>query len=328
MCLKSKKKSTDGDEGSSLQIALTDDFVEDASAYEFPKLAIRTSPLVLIKSIAKMNETRKNSVNSMGFGDLLTMTMAKIPGKLRYWVLTNFDEGACELVINDGQRRIHIEEHDVWLTLELPKGKTRIWRKTKSQYPDIVEAWKSYFKDHNPEKISPTLVSERMIAEIDGGTWFKRLFLMLMATCLIEGSSNSYVQPKLLINFEDLTTIKDLNWCNYVIKVLIEQKGNWAKNKNNHFLGPISFLVAFYVDRVIIGLRKVPKKFPTVQSWSSKLLRERESLEISKGCFGSGYPCKRYSPPKELTDKISENIMSDAYTDNPSTSATGGVHMH
>lgn len=87
-------------------------------------------------------------------------------------MLTNFDEGACELVINDGQRRIHIEEHDVWLTLGLQKGKTRIRRKTKSQYPDIVEAWKSYFKEHNPEKISPTLVSERMIAEIDGGTWF------------------------------------------------------------------------------------------------------------------------------------------------------------
>lgn len=80
---------------------------------------------------------------------------------------------------------------------------------------------------------------------------------------------------------------------------------------------------------VIVGLRKVPRKFSTVQSWSSKLLRERESLEISKGCFGSGYPCKRYSPSKELTDKISENIMSDAYTNNPSTSATGGdVHLH
>lgn len=50
----------------------------------FLNLAIRTSPLVLIKSIAKMNETQKNAVNSMGFGDLLIMTMEKIPGKLGY----------------------------------------------------------------------------------------------------------------------------------------------------------------------------------------------------------------------------------------------------
>lgn len=74
---------------------------------------------------------------------------------------------------------------------------------------------------------------------------------MLMAICLIEGSNNGYVKPKLLINFEDLTTVKNLNWCNYVIKVLIEQKGNWVKNINNHFLGPISFLVVISKSHII-----------------------------------------------------------------------------
>lgn len=53
---------------------------------------------------------------------------------------------------------------------------------------------------------------------------------------------------------------------------------------------------AFYVDRVTLGIRTVPRTFPIVKGWTSKLLKQRQSDVIAKKRFGIGYPCDRYSP--------------------------------
>lgn len=194
-----------------------------------------------------MNDAQKNGVIGMGFGPLMNMKLKELPMKLAYWLLENFDENTCEIIINDGKRRLHIEEQDVWLTLGMPKGNTNLKMKTRSQYPEIYEEWNAIFSHHDLKKISPTVLSIKMLQETDGGAWFKRYFLLLMAACMIEGSSSGYIQPRLLVNFEDITKVKDFNWCSYVLKVLVDQKGKWALSKKNHFLGPISFLLVIFL---------------------------------------------------------------------------------
>ncbi|VFQ94459.1 unnamed protein product [Cuscuta campestris] len=45
----------------------------------------------------------------------------------------------------------------------------------------------------------------------------------------------------------------------------------------------------FYVDRVAVDTRSVPRMFPAVVGWTTKTLRERENTEVKDGGFGIGH---------------------------------------
>ncbi|KAH6787776.1 hypothetical protein C2S52_007328 [Perilla frutescens var. hirtella] len=64
---------------------------------------------------------------------------------------------------------------------------------------------------------------------------------------------NGYIATPMLCHMdnESLKSIHELDWCEYVIKSLIEHKRMWECNKANSFGWPILFLTAMYVDRVI-----------------------------------------------------------------------------
>ncbi|CAH9095204.1 unnamed protein product, partial [Cuscuta europaea] len=44
----------------------------------------------------------------------------------------------------------------------------------------------------------------------------------------------------------------------------------------------------FYVDRVVLYKRKVPRMCPTIKGWTTRLLRDRENDEVKSGGFGFG----------------------------------------
>ncbi|CAA0805904.1 Unknown protein [Striga hermonthica] len=56
----------------------------------------------------------------------------------------------------------------------------------------------------------------------------------------------------------------------------------WFKR---HFI----VLMLFYVDKVALSVRSVPRRFPTFSSWSNEALRNRERDEIASGAFGRGF---------------------------------------
>lgn len=95
----------------------------------------------------------------------------------------------------------------------------------------------------NPARIRSTDIRKVMLAEKDGGTWFRRHFLILMTACIIENSGNGYVNPMVIDYFEDTDSVKKLNWCQYVINSLIEHALDWMKSKSRPFQGPMIFLM-------------------------------------------------------------------------------------
>ncbi|KAH6804052.1 hypothetical protein C2S51_032299 [Perilla frutescens var. frutescens] len=171
----------------------------------FPKLANRTSPAALVNAMASLTSKQRDEVNEMGFGQLFHLQIKKIPTRMAFWVLDNFDARRSEINIQDG-RRLHIEAMDVHRVFGFPNGGVSIQRKKKFD--------------------------------------------------------TSLVQHKIM----------------------------WEKNKNKHFSGPILFLTAFYVDRVVLYSRTVCQEFPTVKNWMHLLMKQRENSEIKSGGFGGGYP--------------------------------------
>nr|GMC60777.1 uncharacterized protein LOC109154771 [Ipomoea batatas] len=122
--------------------------------------------------------------------------------------------------------------------------------------------------------ITPTKLCKTMVACRDGGEWFKHHLSILIATMFVESNSSDYVNTNLIKNFEDVTKIGDLNWCEYIRRTLVSSKVAWTKNTSQKFIGPIIFLT-------------------------------RKKNEISSGGFGYGYIDEPQQPLKAIKDKKS-----------------------
>nr|GMD66342.1 uncharacterized protein LOC109154771 [Ipomoea batatas] len=222
----------------------------------------------------------------MGFDHLREQQISRVPGKLAWWLLNNFDARSCSLRVQDG-KELHITEEDVALTLGFPRGNIRIEKRTKGdEDTTLVEEWKKQL-GRTDLSITPTKLCKAMVGCRDGGEWFKRHLAILIATMFVESNLSGYVNTNLIKNFEDVTKIGDLNWCQYIRRTLVSSKIAWTKKTSQKFIGPIIFLTIFYVDRVVL------------------YSRPRENNEISSGGFGYGYIDEPQQPLKAIEEKKS-----------------------
>lgn len=225
----------------------------------FGTLSCRAIPSLLVESLPLMNDIQRESIKAIGMGALLDLGVHEIPHKLAYYILSNFNECSSELILDDGNRRLHIDEEDVFLTLGLPKGRTAFVVEHYCTNQELLAEWRHMTSPGNPKRVSASQVKESMLAASDGGDWFKRQFLILTIACLVEHTSTGYINQKLFGNFVDLTKVADLNWCKYTMKSLIEHKAQWRTKTTNAFLGPILFLVvyltssAYYIVLIFAG---------------------------------------------------------------------------
>ncbi|GER25456.1 E3 ubiquitin-protein ligase [Striga asiatica] len=274
------------------------DYSDNEEEQVYEKLKSRTCPQVLVNSCKKMNAAQKRAVNEIGFGSIFHLSVNKLPRKLGYWLLDNFQPKTCEIKLQNGHN-VHIESEDVALVLGFPNGECAIKKKKKHEQCSLLEEWGGKFvKDK--KKILPNDVSAEMLSNQDGGLWFIRHFLVLLTSCLIETSGTGYILPQIMTHFNNTSAVQHLNWCDYVLECLVNHHITWAKNKKKSFNGPIFFLMMFYVDRVVIYKRVVPRCLPLVRGWTNKLLRERQKTEIRSGGFGGGYPSARQKSTEGL----------------------------
>ncbi|KAH6775069.1 hypothetical protein C2S52_012630 [Perilla frutescens var. hirtella] len=255
---------------------------------DYSNLKNRTNPMALRNAVAKFNETQKQSVRDLGFGALLHLDIKDMPPKIAYWVLDNFDTKRCEIVL-EGDRRVRVGEDDVRLIFGFPRGPHPVLRKAKNAEASLSKEWWERFTDVDCRKILAKNVCDAAVEEVDGGIWFKRHFMVLVTYCLIESIGNSYMSPQILNNFREVDRVADLDWYNYVIKCLVEHTTGWQKRKEKFYTGPSLFITLLYMDRVVLGYRRVPRSIPTIKEWKDKMLLRRQNLEIEDGGFGNGF---------------------------------------
>ncbi|XP_019158044.1 PREDICTED: uncharacterized protein LOC109154771 [Ipomoea nil] len=197
-------------------------------------------------------------------------------------------------------------ENDVAITLGFPQGGTKIDRRTKgAEDTTLLEDWKAGLK-MDDLNITPMQLCKAMLAYKEGWEWFKRHLALLITTMFLESTATGYVNTYMINNFADVTKIADLNWCEYVLRSLVDSKVAWAKKTSQKFTGPIVFLTVFYVDRLVVYRRSVPRTFLAFKGWDTHLLNKREKAEISSGGFGYGY----IDDPQELP-YLNEEKKSD-----------------
>ncbi|KAH6787520.1 hypothetical protein C2S52_007072 [Perilla frutescens var. hirtella] len=261
----------------------------------FPQLKSRACPGELVDAMGYMNEKQKDAVRTMGFAQILHLTTHKVPAQLAYWVLDHFDASSSELVMDNG-RSISVDPDDVYSVFGFPKAGTLIQTRRRSDVCSKEETWYNQFdKERGRGRIVMNDVRVKMMDDSDGGDMFKMNFLVLVTASLVENAVNGYISPHLMNYMDKLDTIADLDWCEYVVRSLIEHKVIWDKNKSNYFGGSTLFITAMHVDRVVHqNQRDVARDFPSIKGWTYTIMRKRQQNEIKSGRFGAGRICPRF----------------------------------
>ncbi|KAH6773815.1 hypothetical protein C2S51_012219 [Perilla frutescens var. frutescens] len=260
---------------------------------DYPNLKHRTSPLELYNSISQLTIAQKQAVRELGFGSILNLQIKDVPPKLSYWVLSHFDPKRSEIILGI-DRRVHVAEDDVRLMFGFPRGQRKIEKPSLIETSDVIKEWRSQF-ERPPNRIRAIDVCIKMLEDREGGVWFKKHFLVLLSFGLIESYGNSYVPSYILDCFEDVDRASEFNWCAHVLKCLIEQTATWKQNTNKYFTGPTLFITLVYVDRVVLGYRRVARSIPAILEWKDMMILRRQNMEIVEGGFGQGYcdgPCR------------------------------------
>ncbi|GJY51740.1 hypothetical protein Tco_0442587 [Tanacetum coccineum] len=110
----------------------------------YPPVNRRHPPKCLIDSIKKFTDSQRERVKTMGFEHVLSIKIEKIPKKLGYWIVTNYDLETSSLNINGRSLLITKEViHDVY---GVPIGEVPIKGFKKSRKRDnVIEEWKRQF---------------------------------------------------------------------------------------------------------------------------------------------------------------------------------------
>ncbi|VFQ95891.1 unnamed protein product [Cuscuta campestris] len=247
--------------------------------------------------VCKMNIARA-AVEKIGFGSVLKLDIWELPSRLGLWVVSNYDARSSCLKLLDN-RKMHITAEDVNTVLGWPIGGERIPNNKRSNDKLLLEEWRL--------KFDTTGIVEKMLQCTDGGEWFVRHFVTLIVSVLVDRTSHGYVNALVLDHLRDVGRVPKLNWCQYVLDKLIENKLKWEKKKKQLFSGPLLFLMVFYVDRVSDFSRTVPRTYPAVLAWSGKELRKRENSEVVEGGFGLGHDEGRMS--REIREEVNRELI-------------------
>ncbi|KAH6781951.1 hypothetical protein C2S51_007244 [Perilla frutescens var. frutescens] len=129
-----------------------------------------------------------------------------------------------------------------------------------------------------------------ILSDTTTGEWFKMNFMILVITSMIENYEDVHIYKNLMDCLQEIDNVSQYDWCEYVLRSLMNHTIKWKSNKTMPFTGPILFLLMMYLDRVEVYFREVPRYIPALHEWNDTLLADRELTELDTGNFGGGYP--------------------------------------
>ncbi|XP_056692520.1 uncharacterized protein [Spinacia oleracea] len=257
----------------------------------------RMSPTTLYKLLVGdrnfkgLTEKQKDDVHAIGFGRLLDLQIEELPWDLCRWLVKNFDPFHSSLLLDTGKMKITLD--DVYVSLGLPKGAKKVIeakaRDPSVEYTKIVSDWFRDLGVNNTVTVGDIVKNIKVL--VDGGEIFKRSFVVLVVSTLLNGNKNAKANYKILKSLGDVNDVKDMNWCQYTLESLCDCSREWqAENGDGLFKGPAIVLLLCYMDRVtFMGRQLVERKFPLIKSWTTSKIQERSDLEKKMaGRFGQG----------------------------------------
>lgn len=102
----------------------------------------RAPPHNLFLVIRKLSDGQKDVLREIGFGKLLEFKIKDFPTRLAYWLLDNFDEEECCLMV-DGNK-IEINKEVIRDVLGVPLGDVHIDAPDEADFKNpLTQTWKA-----------------------------------------------------------------------------------------------------------------------------------------------------------------------------------------
>ncbi|CAH9119977.1 unnamed protein product [Cuscuta europaea] len=147
---------------------------------------------------------------------------------------------------------------------------------------------------------------QKIIDDNDCGDVFKRNFVVFTVSCLIRGNQSIKSNFKILLSLIKVNEIKNLNWCKYARRSLMDAGEEWQAQPTKMFTGPLLFLMICYFDRVQFKGQILDTLYPTIRIWSKERIEKRIKDERKLG-FGLGKVIPRIMIADEEKEEREEN---------------------
>ncbi|KAJ1267994.1 hypothetical protein BS78_07G102400 [Paspalum vaginatum] len=193
-----------------------------------------------------------------------------------------FDAETCELIMQ-GRGRIAVTAESVANILRLPIGGDPV------RYEYDVDAMNFMLEKLYPTENgeAPTIKSilEMLQLKEEADDDFFRSWLMIAVSTFLCPTTALSISLGCYPALVDLTRVKELVWCKFVVDQLKVASENI--DKKNSIRGCLLFLVVLYVDSLDVGDIQVPDIQPRIAAWNWKLLNKVIKLDTNRdGSFG------------------------------------------
>ncbi|KAK9715502.1 hypothetical protein RND81_06G169000 [Saponaria officinalis] len=239
------------------------------------KFVTKCRPNKLVDVIKRLNDGQKKAVREMGFGGLLDLKITFIPQD---------------------------DVHDIF---QLPRVGEKVeliptGNSNKTCDSDLLKTkWRKKFGLENKvEPLQLNLLHSRLMSCEDAGDEFKKIFVLYTMSVFLAPTSNYTQDFKLLKTVEDVSHIRNCDWCLYVFEQLVESVRVFKTGggRKSFVSGCILVLMMSYLHRIDFKLEVSPHSLPLIKHWDDKKLSERVRNEALSGSLGNGFPTKTTYP--------------------------------
>jgi hypothetical protein len=192
----------------------------------------------LVKLYKDLTEPQRRKIRSIGFGGLLKIGSQTLPAGFADWLMGEcYDADSSELVL-PGRGRIAVNAHSVCDALGLPKNGDEV------KYEIDVDAINFIHGKYGiDEGIAPSIDSilERLKQNRTTNDDFLRSWLMIAISTFLCPPTSTAISPRCYPAIVDLSKVKKLNWCQFVVDQLKVAASKMGKRKS--FKGCLLVLV-------------------------------------------------------------------------------------
>ncbi|KAM0841938.1 hypothetical protein ACQ4PT_058695 [Festuca glaucescens] len=252
----------------------------------------RASPGRLMKLYAHLTAGQREMIKGAGFGSLLRIQCPTLPSRICTWLIRRFDPESCELVI-PARGRIPVTVDSVHRVLGIPcSGRDVAFRMDEKSIAFVLDK----HGVTKPPTVASLEKSIRLMRSAD--EHFLRTFMMLVLSTFLCPNSSLKVSPRYFPSLVDVGSIKELNWCKFVVQQLENCISSPYDKKNVG--GCLFYLLILYLDSLDIQSLRIPDGTPRICGWDQKLLNKVIMMDRkNRTCFG-----KCFFKMEEATRKI------------------------
>ncbi|CAI9277401.1 unnamed protein product [Lactuca saligna] len=150
-------------------------------------LNTRFPPEHITKTMTLLNKDQQRCVQSIGFGSALNMQLEKLPRRICYWVVENYNPTSNSIHVQD--QRLLVTRERVHEVYGIPMGDLPMSNPSKANSENkVVKLWKSQFPK-TIKRIRLTHVIDMIVKDTNAGPFFIMNFLVLFVSVMIEYST-------------------------------------------------------------------------------------------------------------------------------------------